>query len=313
MGVVGGEMHAMADERAVNVGELHALSGEMPEGWQHAPCLLDSSVSEGPCVGGTIVWLHGENFSADLHVFFGDVFVKKVDVVSPALIKCVAPEAQMPRRHTVRIQVINPTTGSRGANHLAYTYAPASTGGLPEAMPETLERLLAALDRAAVQATVVGGGLSAVQLLSSLDEHGMSLVEYTRALRKMGGQDGNSSYREEAIENASEIQHGLAELARTQQVDAVAKAIANRPDLEQLQQRHILLPPDADSDKMAKRKRLEEGLAQRPEPEEMQLSGMLQPRPPIKNSERAARLEEGLAHRPAIEELQQRGVLHAQS
>merc|ERR550514_701891 len=116
-------------------------------------------------------------------------------------------------------------------------------------------------------------------MLNQVDEHGMSLVEYTRTLRKMvSQQEGATSYREEAIENASEIQHGLAELARTQQVDAIAKAIANRPDLEQLQQRNIL-PAESDLDKMAKRKRL----------------------------------EEGLAHRPAIEELQQRGVLHAQS
>merc|ERR550514_575830 len=114
-------------------------------------------------------------------------------------------------------------------------------------------------------------------MLNQVDEHGMSLVEYTRTLRKMvTQQEGATSYREEAIENASEIQHGLAELARTQQVDAVAKAIANRPDLEQLQQRHILPLPDADSDKMAKRKRLEEGLAQRPDLQEMQQSGMLQ-------------------------------------
>jgi len=261
-----------------------------------APRLLDLSVREGPCSGGSVVWIHGEYFTPEVVILFGDVPVKHSQIVSSRLCKCSSPEAQHQRHHQVRIHAVTSTSGRRSAEELTFMYVPDnpmladtwmrdssarnsmrdSQGGYgtatPSWQPELLERLCASLERAHLQSTA-SSGLTAEQMLRSLDEHGKSLQEYTHGLRKMltgfsggGGRTSyaRTSYREETADDASELQLGMADLAREQLGHQLETSLAHRPHKEVLLQRNIL-PVDTDLEKAAKRKRLEEGLAHRPD------------------------------------------------
>jgi len=197
------------------------------------------------------------------------------------LIKVLTPEAQSQRRHQVVIQAVNPITGSRCLERLAFNYVlDTNTTAESKFQPELIERLVTALERAHLQVntgSASGSPLGADEVFGKLDEHGKSIFEYTRGLRRMLHRSAyTGSYREETPDEASELQLGMADLAREQLGEKLSKSLANRLDFEELRQRNILHAPEADVDKAAKRKRLEEGLLHRPDVSELQQRHILQ-------------------------------------
>jgi len=72
------------------------------------PVLLDCSVHEGSCRGGTAIWLHGKRLRPEMTVTFGGVPCRQVAVVSGEVIKLVTPPC-MPhnahRRHQVGLDL----------------------------------------------------------------------------------------------------------------------------------------------------------------------------------------------------------------
>jgi len=305
-------------------------------GWQapsmasgaHCPRLLDSSCREGSFGGGTPVWLHGENFSHDLHVRFGGAAAAAVNVISHNLIKCMAPSFQpfsTQARHEVAITLVVASTNAPVPGTIPFAYVQGGLGGVSNSAyaegatrvpPELLHRLLHSLERAqsAAAAAVASSadasfesssldtsisaelGLSA---FAAMDEHGFSLAEYAGELKHSltDVQDGHLP-----TGDASELQLQLGDLATvlkrerlsaslakrpsvellrqhnilpdpeqtSQRRQTLLHSLANRPGLETLQQRHILHSADEKQEQLAKRKRLEGFLAERPTPEQVQ-------------------------------------------
>ena len=95
-----------------------------------------------------------------------------------------------------------------------------------------------------------------------MDEHGHTLAEYAAMLRRR-----RASYREEAEEDASELQAQHRQLAQLRAVERLSASLANRPSEQALLERHILRGDEEPELLAAKRKRLEGFLAGRPPPE----------------------------------------------
>jgi hypothetical protein len=267
------------------------------------PVLLESSHTEGPFGGGTTVWLRGENFAGEVHIFFGDFAARDVDVCSPQLIKCVSPPAREQRRHQVAIQARSSTNGVAAERTLPFMYVTDGPGGPPQtaslpcqvrcapppfvllaahadapfrasSQPEVLERLLASLERSQA-AAAAGAATSGLSVFSTVDEHGLSLAEY---MRKMRLAVTGATYQPQTMEDASELQMQHQELAAMMTRERLAVGLDNRLSYEQLQLRNILPVAEAEQQLAAKRKRLEGFLAGRPPAPEFLQPQQLSPR-----------------------------------
>ena len=85
------------------------------------PVLLDCSVHEGSCRGGTALWLHGKRLRPEMTVTFGGAPCRQAAVVSGEVIKLVTPPC-MPhnahRRHQVRLHpLLAPLTSLQPYSH----------------------------------------------------------------------------------------------------------------------------------------------------------------------------------------------------
>ena len=154
-----------------------------------APTIVDVSSRDGPSVGGTVVWIHGDNFSSDLVVAFGSIAASDTLVVSPQLIKCTSPpcarrDAQS--RHEVPLRLVNAATGAGASLTVPFVYTPeAPPAGLPaELQPELLDRMLKSLVAARAAAGSLGEPALA-SLFASADTHGVTLDGYASGLQKM--------------------------------------------------------------------------------------------------------------------------------
>ena len=183
-------------------------------------------------------------------------------------------------------------------------------GSVPAPPFELLRRLLHSLERAqaaaaAAAATSHLGDSSSTDLdlglsaFSAMDEHGFSLAEYADELKLClleGGhaQSGDASELQSQLGDLATVlkrERLASSLARRPSVDilrqsnilpdhtvderreALLHSLANRPGLESLQQRHILgYTADEKQEQLAKRKRLEGFLAERPTPEQVMTS-----------------------------------------
>ena len=188
----------------------HSSSGSLSERAMAAssPRLLDASCREGSFAGGTPVWLHGENFSHDLHVRFGGAAANAVNVISHNLIKCQAPSFAplgSQSRHEVAITLVVASTNAPVSGTIPFAYvqgasAATDTVDVMRVAPELLQRLLHSLERAQAAAAATAAlpeaasldasisaelGLSA---FAAMDEHGFSLTEYATELRHSLGE-----------------------------------------------------------------------------------------------------------------------------
>ena len=183
-------------------------------------------------------------------------------------------------------------------------------GSVPAPPFELLRRLLHSLERAqaaaaAAAATSHLGDSSSTDLdlglsaFSAMDEHGFSLAEYADELKLClleGGhaQSGDASELQSQLGDLATVlkrERLASSLARRPSVDilrqsnilpdhtvderreALLHSLANRPGLESLQQRHILgYTAEEKQEQLAKRKRLEGFLAERPTPEQVMTS-----------------------------------------
>ena len=290
------------------------------------------------------VWLHGENFSHDLHVRFGSAGASSVNVISHNLIKCQAPACfafSGQARHEVTISLVVASTSASVPGSIPFVYVHGGSGGgfsgamgtVPAPPFELLRRLLHSLERAQAAAAAAAAtshlgdststdldlGLSGrcnldlgdrdlgLSAFSAMDEHGFSLAEYADELKLSlleGGhaQSGDASELQSQLGDLATVlkrERLASSLARRPSVDilrqsnilpdhtvderreALLHSLANRPGLESLQQRHILgYTADEKQEQLAKRKRLEGFLAERPTPEQVQrLEGFLAERP----------------------------------
>ena len=171
-----------------SAGMVATVSGAAP--WPSAaPTIVDVSSRDGPSVGGTVVWIHGDNFSSDLVVAFGSIAASDTLVVSPQLIKCTSPpcarrDAQS--RHEVPLRLVNAATGAGASLTVPFVYTPeAPPAGLPaELQPELLDRMLKSLVAARAAAGSLGEP-ALTSLFASADTHGVTLDGYASGLQKM--------------------------------------------------------------------------------------------------------------------------------
>ena len=298
-----------------SAGMVATVSGAAP--WPSAaPTIVDVSSRDGPSVGGTVVWIHGDNFSSDLVVAFGSIAASDTLVVSPQLIKCTSPpcarrDAQS--RHEVPLRLVNAATGAGASLTVPFVYTPeAPPAGLPaELQPELLDRMLKSLVAARAAAGSLGEP-ALTSLFASADTHGVTLDGYASGLQKMiSDVSCRPSARppphpshtpppsptliplfqvtERRRTDATELQMQHQELAAMMTRERLGSALANRPAPEEVIARNILQAPDAEQEGASKRKRLEGFLKQRPTAEALP---QIQPREPMQP--RVAQLDEML-------------------
>ena len=302
-----------------SAGMVATVSGAAP--WPSAaPTIVDVSSRDGPSVGGTVVWIHGDNFSSDLVVAFGSIAASDTLVVSPQLIKCTSPpcarrDAQS--RHEVPLRLVNAATGAGASLTVPFVYTPeAPPAGLPaELQPELLDRMLKSLVAARAAAGSLGEP-ALTSLFASADTHGVTLDGYASGLQKMISDVSCrlSARRPSAAPlphapppsptppsspvcqvterrrtDATELQMQHQELAAMMTRERLGSALANRPAPEEVIARNILQAPDAEQEGASKRKRLEGFLKQRPTAEALP---QIQPREPMQP--RVAQLDEML-------------------
>ena len=260
-----------------------------------AMVLSDLSAREGPCSGGIKVWLHGRGFTSDTVVQFGGALASSISVTSPELIKCLAPPCASPTR--VPVAVVSATTGAKAENKLWFTYTvcTGSGGGSAGVDRDLLRRILASLERAQTSAKAAAAAATAatsmqvssataaaradyfldggpaeagISAFAAMDEHGYSLEEYTVELRRsLGPASAGMLGPGAGTIEASELQLQHVELAEMVKRERLSAAFANRPAMEQLQERNIL--PDAEAHDR-RRQQLSASLANRPEMEALQ-------------------------------------------
>ena len=161
------------------------------------PRLIDCSCREGPCVGGTIVWLHGEDLVPGLSVRFGGVAAPEIQIISSQLIKCVAPAfapMHLQPRHEVAITLVGDSVPLAGSIPFAYIADPSTHGGAAAsdhgASNVLLLRLFASLERAQAAAAATAAAPAttdsrapgpdaelSLSAFNAMDEHGYSLAE----------------------------------------------------------------------------------------------------------------------------------------
>uniref|UniRef100_A0A7S2I9K8 IPT/TIG domain-containing protein n=1 Tax=Haptolina brevifila TaxID=156173 RepID=A0A7S2I9K8_9EUKA len=283
----------------------------------HEPArLIDASAREGSNSGGTLVWLHGENFSPDLTVRFGGAAVTSFNIISHNLIKCKAPPfaplvAQ--QRHEVAITLVTANNAPiSGAIPFAYVGGPlspsphnpsAAVAGTTLAAPssELLLRLLNSLERAQAASAAGTTGSMESGAFVAMDEHGFSLAEYAIELRAALMEGAG---QQKPAGDASELHLQHQDLAAMLKRERLSASLAKRPSLDLLQQRNIL--PNAE-EAFARRQSLLASLSKRPEIEQLQQRNILHTQEEEKIQEQLAkrkRLEGFLAERPTPEQFQ---------
>lgn len=284
--------------------------------------LVDCSCREGPCAGGTLVWLHGEHFSPGLSVHFGGVIVPQVQIVSKQMIKCISPPFSpiYPQpRHEVAIAIVGVTNGAPvGGTRLSftYTYDPTTDVGHPAAIEhkaskELLRRLLASLERAQAAASgqAFGAFADAVNMgtelslsaFNAMDEHGYSLAEYTTELKgALGIKDGTASG---GATGASDLQAQHQEMANILKRERLSASLAKRPSLDALHMRNIF--PDAERASLA-RSSLASSFASRPPIDALHARHILHAdNEKAEQLRKKKRLEGFLAERPTLAQVQE--------
>jgi len=290
------------------------------------PVLLDCSVHEGSCRGGTAMWLHGKRLRPEMTVTFGGVPCRQVAVVSGEVIKLVTPPC-MPHnahhRHQVFLGLVDRSSGLQcSSSTLVFDFvpdAPAAAPVRPALLQELLQRLLGSLEHAQAAAAAAtaddepaaaAAAAAAVRaLLQRADEHGYSLEGYAGGLHKMLDSLGWLADRQAG---ASELQAQHQELAALVTRERLSGALANRPTPERLHERNILPTPDAEQQAVARRKSLSNSLLNRPAPDSLQERNILHdPEAERQAVARRERLSGALANRPAPDRLQERNILQS--
>jgi len=212
--------------------------------------------------------------------------------------------------HEVAITLAVASTNTQIAGEIPFAYVVSQPGASQQTSQELVLRLLNSLERAqaasaAASATSAGEGGSSIggaldATFGSMDEHGYTLAEYANELRTTMGAGGAGPRAGTGDASELHMQHQdlaamlkrerlSASLAKRPSLDLLQQrnilpdaeqasqrrqtllhSLANRPAVEQLQARHILHTADEKQEQLAKRKRLEGFLAERPTPEQFQ-------------------------------------------
>jgi uncharacterized surface protein with fasciclin (FAS1) repeats len=294
------------------------------------PRLFDSSIREGGCAGGTVVWLHGTGFSEELSVRFGGAAASQCVVVSEQLIKCATPPlypAVAQSRHEVSITLVARNGGAaRGQASIPFTYlgvadehGATSSLNATQTPKELLRRMLASLERAqaaAAAAAAAGAEMSMAEsthgelglsAFSAMDEHGYSLAEYTVELKESLGAAGNAfgAAGSSAADAQSDLQLQHQEMAAILKRERLSSSLSKRPSIDHLHQRNIL--PDAER-RRAGAEKLEMSFANRPQMEFLQERNILPNKAKEDGEEqllaKRKRLESFLVQRPTLEQVQ---------